>query len=80
MQPTDLTPYQEDVELAMCKRDYDLMESYHLDLLIKIEKAVKVGATPKEVRRWARNMTSEADILQRVENAARYAANVQAGG
>jgi hypothetical protein len=64
--------HQNEIELALCKRDYDLMESYHADILDKVEKAIKAGAMPKQIKRWAKNVTTEVDVIQRIENAARY--------
>lgn len=69
--------HQTDIELALCWRDYDLLEQYHTGLLTRIEQAVKSGVTPQQIRRWAKNVTNEAELLQRVYNAARWLASEQ---
>lgn len=61
-------------ELELCKRDYDLMAEHHPDLLDRIEAAIGDGVGPLEIKRWALGIVSEASIVQRVYNAARYAA------
>lgn len=66
------TNHKTKIELALCRRDYDLLARYHGELLTDIESAIAEDIEPAEIRRWVMGMVSEPDIVQRCYNAARY--------
>lgn len=65
--------HRQKIELGLCRRDYNLLNTYHPELLIDIEAAVNDGVTVDEIRRWVARTVYERDVIQRCVNAAAYA-------
>lgn len=66
--------HKELITLALCQRDYELMAEHHPQILDVIESAVSDGVEPEMIKRWAVGTVDEPGLVQRVYNAARYAA------
>ena len=64
--------HKEQITLALYQRDYELVNRYHPVLLEQIEAAITSGITPDQVKRWAMATVEEAEIVQRIHNAARW--------
>lgn len=77
MEMTKPTPtHRQQIELALCRRDYELLGTHHNDILDVIEGAVTDGVTPELIKRWATGTVGEPSLVQRVYNAARYCEKV----
>lgn len=76
MATTKLDQHKTNIQLALCRRDYELVSQHHPDLLDQIEAAVSDGATPEQVKRWAMATVDEPGLVQRVYNAAKYAGSI----
>lgn len=71
--------HRRQIELGLCKRDYELMAEHHAELLDNIEAAIRDGVPPFQIKRWATSTVDESALVQRVYNAARYALHLAEG-
>ena len=73
-----LTQIRAAFQLTLCQRDYELVTAHHPAILAQIERSLAAGASPEIVRRWALETVQEADLVQRIYNAARFARAMEA--
>ncbi len=78
MNNNTLTKHQEAIELALCQRDYELMDTYRPEILKRVERAVDEGVEPEVIKRWALKVVVERELVQRIYNSARYMAHLKA--
>ena len=71
--------HRRQIELGLCRRDFELMSIHHAELLDEIEAAIRDGVTPFQIKRWATSTVDESALVQRVYNAARYCLHLAEG-
>jgi hypothetical protein len=59
-------------QISVLRRFYEIMERYHLDTLTWIEKSVKAGASPEEIKRWVTEESDDSEYIKKCYGAARY--------
>jgi hypothetical protein len=61
-----------DTQFSLLERDYNLLEQHHARILNEIERSIDGGCSAATILRWAREIVTESEILQRIENTAKY--------
>lgn len=63
-----------EIEAALFRRDFVILESHWPDIITAIEKAVNDNHTPQEIKHWIQSIIDDQNIIQRAYNAARHLA------